>query len=207
MNVANRNAKRLVEDAEVLIKENRFPSAAGLAILSIEESGKIPILRGLALAKNEDDLQDSWKEYRTHTKKNALWIAPQLIQSGAHKHEDFKPLFEKSAEHPYLLDNIKQLGFYTDCLGKAHWTEPNSIIDNVLAKNLVQLAKVFLLNNEVSKKEIDLWIKHMKPVWKSNIELQEKAIIDWYKDMQEAGLKPPGDNEMRTFIEKGFRKA
>src|SRR5262245_14331298 len=48
MNGAARNAKRLLEDAITLIKAGRFPTACSVAILSIEESGKLPVLRALA---------------------------------------------------------------------------------------------------------------------------------------------------------------
>ncbi len=69
MNAANNNARRLIEDAEILFNLNRFPSALSLSILSIEESGKVSILRELALAKNGDQVKEAWKAYRSHTKK------------------------------------------------------------------------------------------------------------------------------------------
>jgi len=85
INAACQNAKRLADDAEILLKNKRYPSAASLAILSIEESGKVSILRGLSVAKNSDDLKESWQEYRSHTKKNAAWIIADLLESGARK--------------------------------------------------------------------------------------------------------------------------
>jgi AbiV family abortive infection protein len=42
MNAAARNAARLVSDAEILLGAKRYPSAAALAVLAIEESGKLP---------------------------------------------------------------------------------------------------------------------------------------------------------------------
>jgi len=36
MNVARRNALRLLEDAEILLNSGRYPTALSLAILSIE---------------------------------------------------------------------------------------------------------------------------------------------------------------------------
>jgi hypothetical protein len=52
MNAANRNARRLVADAKLLLDAGRYPSAAALAALAIEESGKTSILRTLAVVKN-----------------------------------------------------------------------------------------------------------------------------------------------------------
>jgi AbiV family abortive infection protein len=51
INVAAHNALRLSEDAQILFNATRYPSATAFAILSIEESGKIPILRSLLLLK------------------------------------------------------------------------------------------------------------------------------------------------------------
>jgi hypothetical protein len=39
MNAATRNSRRLFEDAQLMLEQERYPSAVGLAILSIEESG------------------------------------------------------------------------------------------------------------------------------------------------------------------------
>ena len=43
------------------------------------------------------------------------------------------PLFDETSDHPFVLDNLKQLGFYTDCLGKATWALPWKVIDEDLA--------------------------------------------------------------------------
>lgn len=52
INAASTNANRLADDAELLLENDRYPSALSLAILSIEESGKVSILRTLALSRN-----------------------------------------------------------------------------------------------------------------------------------------------------------
>lgn len=200
INAALQNAKRLADDAEILLKNKRYPSAASLAILSIEEAGKASILRGLSVARDDKDLKESWKEYRSHTKKNAAWIIADLVKSGARKLEDFRPMFEKDAEHPFLLDHVKQLGFYTDCLGDANWSIPENIVDEGIAKKMVVLAKVFASDKNITEKEIDLWIKHIGPVWKRNMGWMQQALRNWYREMQECGLAPKGENAMKEFI-------
>lgn len=69
MNMATANARRLVQDARLLLDNKRWPTAASVAALSIEESGKVVILRRF-LTTNQDEIKRLWKEYRTHTKKN-----------------------------------------------------------------------------------------------------------------------------------------
>jgi len=204
INAASRNARRLYEDGTILLNEKRYPSAASLAILSIEESGKISILRELAVAKNDKALLSAWQAYRSHTKKNVTWLLPQLAAQGARRLDDFSPLFDKDLEHPFLLDHVKQIGFYTDCLGKAHWSIPEEVIDETLAKMLVEIAKIFSKNRDTTVKEIELWIKHIGPVWMSNSAWMKKALINWYGEMQQLGLAPDSNNAMEEFIRHGL---
>lgn len=157
INHAASNARRLVEDAELLLASGRFPTACSLAALAIEEAGKVSILRELAVARSGDDVRRSWKRYRSHTQKNVSWLLPQLAASGASKLADFKPMFEDGAVHPELLDQVKQLGFYTDCFGKAHWSVPVEIIDAGLARGIVETAKLLASKESCTAREIELW--------------------------------------------------
>ena len=52
------------------------------------------------------------------------------------KLDDFRSIFDDASDHPFLLDQLKQLGFYTDCLGQAHWAIPANSIDEKLAKDV-----------------------------------------------------------------------
>ena len=203
MNVANANAQRLADDAETLLAAGRIPTAASLAALSIEESGKASILRGLATATSNQDVAAAWKSYRSHTRKNAQWLLPHLVLKGARKLDDLRPLFEKNANHPFILDQIKQLGFYTDCLGNRHWSVPTEVIDKSLAGSLVRIAKLLVSKRNTTVKEIELWIEHLGSVPKGDLFAGKKALVGWYIAMQEAGLRPAGTNEMERFINEG----
>jgi AbiV family abortive infection protein len=204
MNAAVRNAQRLAEDAKTLLDARRFPTAASLAILAIEEAGKISILRALVLARTNDELAETWKQYRSHTSKNVGWLLPQLVAKGARKLDDFRPLFEKDSDHPYVLDQVKQIGFYTDCLGKAHWSLPDDVVDENLARTLVEIAKIFVRKDEHTEKELELWVEHIGPVWKKEPALMKQALVSWYAAMQQVGLVPAGSNQMDQFVYDGL---
>lgn len=204
MNVAKHNAARLVEDANLLLERRRFPSAASLAILAIEEAGKVSILRRLAVATDDIEVATCWRDYRSHTKKNVAWLLPQLVAQGASRLDDFRSLFSEEADHPFILDQVKQIGFYTDCLGQAHWSIPDDVIDESLATMLVRIAEGFSEGSATTPKEIELWIKHIEPVWKVDSNSMKQAIVDWYTEMQQYGLAPEGDNKMEEFIHRGF---
>ena len=201
MNAALKNAKRLVEDAKILFDAGRFPTAASIAILAIEESGKLSILRSLALARDQNEIKEAWKDYRSHTKKNVSWLLPQLVANGAHKLDDMRPLFNEASDHPYFLEQVKKIGFYTGCLGQAHWSEPANVIDKNLAKIIVQVAEIMTTDKEITPLEIELWIKHIKPVWKKDISWMKQALINWHNEMKEKGLVKDDNNDMERFLQ------
>lgn len=203
MNAANANALRLVEDAELLLNAGRIPSAASLATLSIEEAGKVSILRQLSTATSKEEVAATWKRYRSHTQKNVQWLLPDLVVKGARKLDDLRPLFEKDAEHPFLLDQVKQLGFYTDCLGNRHWSIPSEVVSEELARSLIQTAKVLVGKREITEKEMELWVQFIGAAPKDDLIEGKKALVNWYAAMQAAGLLPDGINEMERFINKG----
>lgn len=200
MNAAATNAQRLVGDASALIERRRFPTAASLAILAIEEAGKISILRSMSLARTNSELLDAWKDYRSHIRKNVTWIMPQLFAEGARKLDDLKPAFDEDSDHPYLLDQIKQLGFYTDCLGQAHWSIPDAAIDESLARMLVKIAALLAGKGTHTEMEVELWVKYMGPVWKNSLAQMKQGLVNWHAGMQRSGLIPDGPNEMDRFV-------
>jgi len=200
MNAASKNASRLTDDACLLLDAGRFPSAASLAILAIEEAGKVSILRGLSLARSDAEALEEWKAYRAHTGKNVSWILPELAANGARRLDDFKTIFDGDADHPHMLDQLKQLGFYTDCLGKAHWSLPWDVIDGELARHLVKIAQITANDSRVTPKEIELWIEHIGPVWKKDLSWMKQALVNWYAALQTHGLAPEGPNKMEEFV-------
>jgi hypothetical protein len=115
-------------------------------------------------------------------------------------------LFEENSGHPCLLDQLKQLGFYTDCLGKARWSLPAAAISRELAESLVETAHLLAGSStgECTTREIELWVEHVGPVWRQDLGWMKQAAINWYAAMQEAGLKPKGDNTMEQFVRVGI---
>lgn len=205
MTAASENAARLAQDAELLLDAGRLPTACPLAALSIEESGKVSILRAMSLARDNIELKEGWMRYRSHTNKNMQWIFPQLVAEEARKLDDFRPLYDKDAEHPYLLDQVKQVGFYTDCLGsKGHWSIPDEVIDGELAGHLVSTAKLLSSVTPTSEREIELWVEHVGPVWRKNMNWMRYAVASWYESMQREGLEPDGENGMEKFLRGGI---
>jgi AbiV family abortive infection protein len=202
MNAAVQNARLLMGDAKLLLEHKRFPTAMSLAILAIEEDGKTALLRYLAISSSDEEVKDAWKSYRSHTQKNIAWILPDLARRGARKIEDMLALVDKNSDHPPMLDQAKQLGFYTDCLGDAHWSIPAEVVSEELAKAIVETADVLVSarKTQYTTKEVELWIQHMGPALRKGMPGAKQALVDWYVAMQAHGLEPEGENKMEPFV-------
>ena len=200
MNAARRNARRLADDARLLIESGRFPTAASLAALSIEESGKISVLRQLAGAPHDEARRRAWKDYRTHRSKNAAWILPSLVVNGARDLDSLRLSTDASAEHTANLDKVKQIGLYTDCWSNAHWSEPDNAIDEALARSLVGIADLLAREETTTAKEIELWACCMRPVYGAPLEDMKAALLDWFNVMEELGLRTEGTISAEAFV-------
>jgi len=185
------NARGLYADAELLIEKGRWGRAAALSILAIEEVGKVPIIREILLARNSEELIESWRSYRTHTAKNLIHLWPVFAAKGARHLEDFRAIYDRSREDPLMLDAIKQLAFYSDACGKCNWSEPEGVIDSNLARSIFSMAELLVnLGPSAfeSEPELEIWVKHMKPVWKGPISEMKKALVACYAEAQSLGV-------------------
>lgn len=201
--LAKENAKKLLDDAQLLFENGRFERSVSLAILSIEESGKPSIIRSILLIDDDKELKKEWQNYRKHTAKNLSWIFPELVSKVAQNLEEFRPLFDSKSDHGQILDNLKQLSFYTNVFSSKKWSIPKDIIDKELAEMLLFSAKTLSIEDEGIDSEggLKLWIKHMKPIWKSEMIIMKRAMLECYKEAAELGIIPNEKvGEMEKFI-------
>ncbi len=186
------NARSLLSDAILLLENGRWARAASLAILAIEEIGKPSILRGILLARNEKELRDEWRNYRNHCKKNLMWIIGDLANRGAKHLEDLRPIFDEGSDHGATLDAMKQLCCYSDAYGRCNWSLPDKAIDEKLARSLVQIAKILAPEEGsgalTSEAELELWVKHMSPVWKGEMATMKAALLACYAEATELNI-------------------
>jgi len=161
MNAAARNAARLVSDAEILLEAKRYPSAAALAVLAIEESGKLPVLRAISSANNDEAVKVGWKDYRSHQSKNVLWLFPIFALAGVRTLAEFGRLFDPDSDHRKRLDELKQFAFYSDCFEGGVWSEPENFVDEVMARFVIRTAKSLTKQYSFSEREVELWVEHV----------------------------------------------
>lgn len=195
---AQANALRLIEDAKLLAKAKRFPSAAALAILAMEERGKVLILKRLALVSDPKDVRAIWKEYRSHRAKNAGWIIPQLVASGARTLDAMGAAVDSSAEHTAILDALKQVSFYTDCLGNRHWSIPEEVIDADLAESMIATSETMWGGRPVLLREIQLWSALVGPHY--NKAGMQDAVLKYQTVLHEEGLSDTTPESLGAFM-------
>ena len=204
MNAAEQNAVRLLRDAELLLSAERYPSATAVAILSIEESGKVTVLRDLSTAPDADEVKRVWRDFRSHTKKNRTWIFPELILKGVGTNSLYAKLFDPDSDHPALLDALKQVAIYTDCLAKRHWAKPWEAATQSLASTMVENARVFARDKQYSVEHIELWVQYIGPARKMGAS---GAIIDAFLRWEQQanttrmgnGVSSEADDERSAF--------
>jgi len=203
MNDARQNASRLLKDAEVLLEAERYPSALAMAILSIEESGKTIVLRDLSTAVDANDVKRVWKEYRSHTKKNILWVFPDLIARGVRTDSLYSTLFDPASDHPAVLDALKQVAIYTDCLGNRHWSKPLEVVSRELAASIVKVAKLFVRHEQYSVEQLELWVQYIGPARKQGSALAIKnAFLAWDQEVMRRGWEQ--DSKERQFLRQAL---
>src|SRR2546425_2765182 len=188
--VALSNARALVKDAELLLEHQRHARATALAILAIEEAGKLSLIRALLVARDESELREEWRAYRSHTKKNVLYILPQLVAQGAQSLEDLRPTMNPQSDHPEVLEALKQAAFYTDAYGACRWSLPEDAITSEVAESIVSVARALSRQGGAltSVEELELWVKHLGPVWKKEMWEMSQALAACYAEAEERGL-------------------
>jgi len=196
---AQANADRLIADAKALIGAERYPSAAALAILAMEERGKVSILKRLLVLDDPREFKEAWRDYRTHRAKNSGWIIPILVAEGARTLHDMASAVDKDGEHAALLDALKQLAFYTDCLGDRHWSIPAEVVDADLARSMLVSAEMMWGANPVTERELELWFELVGP--KYDKPGMAAAVVAFQAALHAEGLSDTHPDRLRAFME------
>ncbi len=171
-----------------------------LAILAIEELGKVQIIKRIVLHGDDPkQLKDAWKEYRSHRAKNVMWILPKLASEGATTMMQLRPATEIDGDHTAMLDSVKQLSIYTDCFTeKGRWSEPGEGMDAAFAPAIIATAKVLSRQSETSVRELELWVECVAPHYAK--PTMSKAMLTFQRRLFDEGLSPTTPEAMEAFI-------
>jgi AbiV family abortive infection protein len=169
-----------------------------LAILAIEEASKPSLIRAVLLARNEAELRQEWRAFRSHVQKNVGWILPEIADQGVHMLDDLRPIFDPASDHPQVLEAIKQAAIYSDAYGECHWSKPDHVFSETEARSFVRLARLLAGRDRAgamtSQAELELWVKHMRPIWKGPMADMKHALAACYAEAEELGVLRGGSS-------------
>src|SRR2546425_10735426 len=98
--VALSNARALVKDAELLLEHQRHARATALAILAIEEAGKLSVIRALLVARDESELREERRPDVRLSQKNGLYHRSQVRDNGTQTPSARGATTDTDAEQP-----------------------------------------------------------------------------------------------------------
>lgn len=105
---------------------------------------------------------------------------------------------DPNAEHTGLLDALKQVSLYTDCLGDWHWSVPNDVIDEELARSMIKSAEMMWGGRAITEREVELWAQIVGPHY--NQRSMAAAVVQWQHAMITEGLSDTTPEELAAFM-------
>jgi AbiV family abortive infection protein len=169
------NAMRLVEDAKILLQAERYPSAAMVAVMALDEMSRIFHPLTIAAISGPGRLAEGWKAFRSN-RRDFPWSA---FHREGDRH-DMRPMTD--AELGQMLSLIRRLGRETDCVGPGRWIDPEGLISRDLAAAVVGTAELFC-RNRTGARSMELWIEATGAL-PQNASVME--ILKTYRDLLES---------------------
>jgi len=95
---------------------------------------------------------------------------------------------------------LKQLGFYTDCFGNAHWSKPDDVVDEKLARMVIEIAEIHRPSDETTVREVELWIEHVGSKKGEDIGAGFAGLQQFYEAMKREGLSSHSMEDVAKFL-------
>jgi len=137
------NAEGLLDDAELLFANGKFPRAYALAHLACEELSKIPMLVrvGLELAMGKaPDWKNFWRRLRDHSEKIDAWHFEDYMASDIQlDNSDVKKYHENLKKTP-TLNEAKNISLYTS-ISSDEIVEPAEVVTKEIAESMLKYSK------------------------------------------------------------------
>jgi len=166
----------LIQDAEILFKEERWPRVLFLCQISGEEIGKYIMLSSIfikQISELEIDWKRIWKRLTSHTEKYELVTYMEDVFLEKNVFTDMKKYHDKLKDESRSLDKFKQKSLYCDFTEEIPHC-PSDIVGKEIAENALKWAKNrFNLFNNMEKS-----LQKVKVADKITKELIEQAKKD-----------------------------
>ena len=170
---SEQNALELIDDAELMFYNGRYPRAFALYQLANEEIGKCSLMQYYILQNNKDNLANFLKEFRSHKIKTSYSNGIEMIIYNYLNESNKKLLLETiiyNSKNIEKINNLKNYSLYTSFI-ESKFMIPSEILKKedvevhlnyvVLRFNIIKVInKLFIENynvliNEFSKLNVE----------------------------------------------------
>lgn len=95
------------------------------------------------------------------------------------------------SDHGRFIDTVKQDCFYSSFTDAGTSSSPDQRADSELAATMLTVAKLLVGERSspmTSEAELQLWVKHQNPVWKSPMDEMKRALAACYAEAEARGI-------------------
>src|SRR5690606_8403927 len=189
-----KNARSLFEEAMILHQHARYARAVTLAILAIEEIGKISIIKNIITADSTSDnykkeLKDWWRKFRSHRAKNSMWVLPLLLDSKAKK-EHIEKFMSSTGNATAYLDEWKMASLYVDVITSGQVVVPTKL-EKGFCDEIVEICALLVCQEQIltSPEALTLYKSHF-PGGVANYPMEH--LFKYYEIAEEKGFIEQG---------------
>jgi|KBSSwiStaDraftv2_1062776.scaffolds.fasta_scaffold15770_8 AbiV family abortive infection protein len=198
IHVANRNARRLLGDGILLYESARYPSAAALAVLAMEEAAKWSTLLHVTIAQDEKRIRESWRMNTLHIPK--LTRALRALM-GAHEASGGDRPTVPDAELAKAMNALKLSCIYTAFVVGRRWIDPMQVCDRDECHNQLSVALISTSGHlRVTGQRLGALFKRVPGrLADEREEAARQTLISWSEGEEAAALAADDDAENEAF--------
>ncbi len=188
MVAARENAGALLADARFLFEDGRVTRVVGLAVLAMEELGRIHLLRSLVLARNDAERREIWSAVGAHTPKSFVVGIPILARTAASL-EAFGALMDQRRLEA-VLEAFKELSFHAQFEAGLGWVTPEAHVSREAAEAVLVAAESLVVERAAfeTEAELEIFVRHLKPVWRTDMGAMREALMRCGREAEAAGV-------------------
>lgn len=192
--------------AKLLLGNGCFAQSSVLALLAIEETEKIYIIREIFLARPPAEVAKRWREYRAHKAKLTAFMGAELTflahqKAGRVDRKTVQSLQKDIQQGRKVLDFTKQTLLYSDCLEQVKegkrtgpkWSLPRARASREQATKLLEKAD-YAIGGSVrqieSPEELEIWKKYTPELNSNNPGRVKSALARMSEEFKKRNIQP-----------------
>jgi AbiV family abortive infection protein len=148
------NARRLLDDAKLLLRADRHASAAMMAVMALDELSRFFHPLTIGGLRTPKQLAEAWRQFRG-ARRDFPWSALQR------RPDDPSDSSIADAQLDGMLSFIRDLGARADCVPPGAWVDPASMISAELAASIIGTAELYC-GLPVAPRAMEAWLRTIR---------------------------------------------